>query len=173
MHLSDGVGEQEADGFTVVGTSAGFGKGRADIDGLDLIALLLLLGVRDGVGHNDTAKAAVVDVFGGLAGEDTVDNNGVHLLGTVLHDGVGSLDEGTAGIGHIVNNNSNLVLHVADEDHARDLVRAGTLLVDQGELQIKAVGDSSGTVLQLARAPLKSLYRVCRWLTAWHHRHQD
>ena len=126
--------------------ATGLAQCRADVDGLDLITLLLLLGMGDGVGHDQSAQAAAVEVINGLAGQDAVHHNGIDLLGTMLHDGVGSLDEGATGIGHIVNDNGNLVLNVTDEDHAGDLVRTRTFLVDEGKLQIEAVGNTRRSV---------------------------
>lgn len=122
--------EQEADRLAVVSAAASFCQSGTDINGLDLVAKLLLLGVRNGVANDQTTEAAAVQVFDGFAGQDTVHDDGVDLLGAVLHDGVGGFDERTAGVGHVVDDNSDLVLDVADEDHARDLVRARTFLVD-------------------------------------------
>lgn len=138
--------EQEAHRLAVVRTSAGLCKSGADVDRLDLIALLLLVFVRNSVGHNNTAQAAVVDVLSSLAGKDTVDDNSVDFLSTVLHHSIGGLDESTAGISHVVNDDSDLVLNATNENHARDLVGAGALLVDERELEIEAVGDGSGTI---------------------------
>lgn len=138
--------EQEAHRLAVVRTSAGLCKSGADVDRLDLVALLLLVFVRNSVGHNNTAQAAVVDVLSSLAGKDTVDDDSVDFLGSVLHHSIGGLDKSTAGISHVVNDNSDLVLDATNENHARDLVRAGALLVDESELEVETIGDGSGTV---------------------------
>jgi hypothetical protein len=94
---------------------------------------------------NIPLEAAAVQVFDSLSGQDTVDNDGVDLESAVLHDSVGSLGERTAGVGHIVNDDGNLVLDVTDKDHARDLVGTGTFLVNKSELQVQAIGNGSGT----------------------------
>lgn len=143
--LRDGVREEEAHRLAVVCTTAGLGQCGRDINSLDLVAQLLLLGVGDSVGNHQTVQTAAVQVLNGLARQDTVNNDGVDLLGAVLHNGVGGLDKSTAGIGHIVDNDGDLVLDVADENHARNLVGARTLLVDEGELQIETIGDGSCT----------------------------
>lgn len=140
--------EEEANGLSVVSTTASLGQRGADINGLDFVASLLLLGVRDSVGHNKAVQTATVQVLDGLAREDTVDDNGVDFLGTVLKDGVGSLDEGATGIGHVVDDDGDLVLDVTDKNHAGDLVGPGTLLVNQGELQIETVSNGSSTRLK-------------------------
>lgn len=142
--------EKEADGLAVVRTSASLGKCGADVDGLDLGASFLLLLVRNGVGDDDAAQAAVVDVGDGIAGKDTVHNDGVDLLGAVLHHSGSRLAEGTAGVGHVVDDDGDLVLHVTHKDHARDFVGALALLVDQSELEIETVGDTSGTLLRVS-----------------------
>lgn len=110
--------KEEADRLAVVSATASLGKSRADVDGLDLIAELLLLGVGHGVGNDQPAEAAAVQVLNGLARQNAMHDNGVDFPGAVLHDGVGGLDECTAGVGHVVDDNSDLVLNVADEDHA-------------------------------------------------------
>lgn len=150
-HLSHSVREEEADRLAVVRTSASLGKCGADVDGLDLGASFLLLLVGNGVGDDDAAQAAVVDVRDGVARKDAVHNDGVDLLGAVLHHRGSCLAEGTAGVGHVIDDDGDLVLHVTDEDHARDFVGARTLLVDQSELEIEPVGDTSGTCSESAR----------------------
>lgn len=126
-------------------TAASLGQRGADINGLNLIASLLLLRVGDSVGHNQAVQTTTVQVLDGLAGENAVDDDGVHFLGTVLEDSVGGLDEGTTGISHVVDDDGDLVLDVTDKDHTGDLVGTGTLLVDQGELQVETVSNGSRT----------------------------
>jgi hypothetical protein len=144
--LRDSVREQETDRFTVVCASAGLCQCRADIDGVNLVAHLLLLLVGYCVGHDDTVQATVVDVLNGIAGENAVYDNSVDLLGAVLHDGVGGFDESTTCIGHVVNNDRNLVFDISDEDHSRDLVGTRTFLVDESELQVETVRNPSSTI---------------------------
>lgn len=103
--------------------------------------------------HSDVyipLEAATVQVLNSLAGQNTVDNDGVDFGGTVLHDGLGSLDERPAGVGHIIDDDSDLILDVTDKDHARDLIGAGTFLVNKCELQIQAIGNGSSTKSTLA-----------------------
>lgn len=126
-------------------TSASLGERRADIDGLDAITGLLLFLMRDGVSSDETAEAATVQVLNGLAGENAVDHDGIDLLGAVLHHSISSLDERSAGVSHIVDNDGDLVLDVTDEDHSGDFVGAGAFLVDQSELEIESVRDSGST----------------------------
>lgn len=51
--LPHGVREQEANRLAVVCTPACFGQCRADVDGLNLIAALLLVTQGNSVAHND------------------------------------------------------------------------------------------------------------------------
>lgn len=147
--------EKEADGLAVMRTSASLGKCGADVDGLDLGASFLLLLVGNGVGDDDTAQATVVDVRDGVAGKDAVHNDGIDLLGAMLHHSGSRLAESTAGVGHVIDDDGDLVLHVTDEDHARDFIRARALLVNQSELEIETVGDTSGTLLPSQRGSLE------------------
>lgn len=126
--------------------AASFGERRADIDRCNLVADLLLFFVGHGVRDDDAAQAAVVDVLDGVAGEDTVDDDGVDFPSSVLHHSVGCLDESTAGIRHVVNDDGDLIFDVTNEHHAGNLVGTGTFLVDQGELRIQPVSDASGSV---------------------------
>ena len=137
-HLRDGVREEEAHRLAIVCATASLSQRGRDVNSLNLIAQLLLLGMGNGVGNDQTFQAAAVQVLNCLARQDTVNNDGVDFLGTVLHDGVGSLDKGT-------DDDGNLVLDATDEDHARDLVGSRTLLVNEGELQIKTIGDGGCT----------------------------
>lgn len=137
--------EEEANGFTVMSTTTSLSKGRANIDSLNAITLLLLLSVGNGVRHDETAKTAAVQVLNSLSGENAVDDDSVYFLRAVLHDSVSGLDERTAGISHIVNDNCDLVLDISDKDHAGNLIGASTFFVDESELQIEAVGDAGST----------------------------
>jgi hypothetical protein len=138
------VGEEETDTLSVVGSSDGLSEGGADVDDSELLAgLELVLAVlarqRYGVSDDDVLEHAVVDVLNGLAAENAVRDDGYDLGGTVGHDRLSCLAESTAGIGHVIDQNSNLVLYVSDEHHARDFVGACALLVDQGETKVQTV----------------------------------
>lgn len=142
--LRNSMREQETDRLAIMRPPASLRQRGADINSLDLVASFLLLLVRNGVGDDQAVEAAAVQILDGLAGQNAVDDDGVDFLGTMLHYRVGGLDQRAAGVGHIVDDDGNLVLHVANQDHARDLIRTRALLVDQGELQIEAVGNPGG-----------------------------
>lgn len=63
-------------------------------------------------------------------------DDGEDFLGTVLAEGCGRFGEGTAGICHVIDDDSDLVFDATDKDHPRDLVGSRAFLVDEGELQI-------------------------------------
>lgn len=137
--------EQEANRLPIVCPAASFRESRADIDRSNLVADLFLLFVRHGICDDNTAQAAVVDVVDRIAGKDAVYDNGVDFPGSMLHHRVGRLDKGSASIGHIVNDNGNLVLDITDKYHSRNLVGTRAFLVNQGELRVQSVSDGSGS----------------------------
>lgn len=108
----------------------------ANVDGLDTAALSLLPLVGDSVGDNELLELRVVEGLDGVAAEDAVGDNGDGGFGAVGHDDVGGLAQGAACVGHVVYNDGNLVRDIAYEDHAGDFVRAGALLVDEGESEV-------------------------------------
>jgi hypothetical protein len=64
-----------------------------------------------------------------------------YLAGFVRHYRFGSFDERAARIGHVVDEDGDLVFDVADEHHAGDFVRARTLFVDEGKAEVEAIGN--------------------------------
>ena len=142
------MGKQEAHGLAVVSSAASLGERGTDINGLNLVTELLLLLMRDSIGHDNALQAAVVHIVNGFARKDTMDNNCIDFLCAVLHHCVGGLDKCSACIGHIINNDGNFIFHAADEDHAGDFVGTGAFLMDKGELKIKSIGDCSRSGLK-------------------------
>ena len=145
MYLRNRMRKQEANRLPIVCPAAGFRESRADIDRCNLVTDLFLLFVRHGIRDDNTAQAAVVDVFDRIAGKDAVYDNGVDFPGPMLHHRVGRFDKGSASIGHIVNDNGNLVLDVTNKDHSGNLVGTRAFLVDQGKLRIQSVSDGGGS----------------------------
>jgi hypothetical protein len=58
----------------------------------------------------------------------------------VRHDRFRGFDERTTRVRHVVDEDRDLVLDVADQHHARDFVGARALFVDEREAEIEAVG---------------------------------
>lgn len=102
-----------------------------DVDRLDTVADLLLLFVGYSVGHNDLLESAAVQRLNGVSAQDAVGDNGNSVLGSTLIDqDASSLDESSAGVRHIVHENSSLASYFSDQGHSGDLVRTSALFVD-------------------------------------------
>lgn len=142
--------------------SARFGKGRANVNGLDLVAEQLLVLMGHSVGDHETAEAAIVEVLDCLSGENAVRDDCDNFARAVLHDRLSGLDERPAGVCHVVDDNGNLILDVADEDHPGHLIRTRTLLVDQSELKVKAVGNGSGSGSKVSICETREIYGTGR-----------
>ena len=70
-----------------------------------------------------------------------------HFFGVALVDqSVGGFDQGTAGVGHVVDEDGGFGGDGADENHAADLVGAGAFFVDQREVEVEAVGNGGGSI---------------------------
>ena len=79
------------------------------------------------------------------------------LASFVCHDGFRGFDERAAGVGHVVYEDGDFVLYVADEDHAGDFVGARALFVDEGEAEVEAVGNGCCSISHLlAFIPLQT-----------------
>ena len=68
-------------------------------------------------------------------------DQGNDFFGSVRHDGVGGFHKRAARVRHVVNNDGDFIFDVADENHSRDFAGPGTFFVDEGELEVEAVGD--------------------------------
>jgi hypothetical protein len=98
------------------------------------------------VGADHLLQLAVVDLVDRVAAEDTVGDDGDGGGCAVLDDHVGCFAEGSASVGHVVDDDSCTTLDISDQNHATNFVWAGALLVNQRELNVKAVGDRSSSV---------------------------
>ena len=73
-------------------------------------------------------------------------DDGDDFARAVRHDCFSGFHKRAAGVGHVVHQDGDLILHVANQDHAGDFVRAGALFVDEGEAEVEAVGDGGCSV---------------------------
>jgi hypothetical protein len=73
-------------------------------------------------------------------------DNSVHLLGAILLQRRGRLVQRAARICHVVDQDGDLTLDVADERHTPDDVGARPFLVNQGEARVEAVSKRSSTL---------------------------
>lgn len=101
---------------------------------------LLLLRMRHRIRHHHPCQLTAVQRLDRVPAQDAVRDDGDDFLGAVRHDGLGGFDEGAAGVRHVVDEDGDLAADVADESHFRDFVGAGALFVDEGEVQVEAVG---------------------------------
>lgn len=123
------------------------GKGRTNIHRLQPITKRLLLLMRHRIRHHDSTKLTPVQRLDGIATQDAVRDDSHDFFGAVLHHGVGGFDERAASVGHVVDEDGDAVLDVADEHHAADFVGAGAFFVDEGEAEVEAVGYGCCSIL--------------------------
>lgn len=95
--------------------------------------------MRDSVRHHDLLQLAVVQRLDGVAAKDAVCDNGNCRLSAMGDDDVSSLRQGTAGVGHIVYNDSDLIADISDQNHLRDLIWPRALFMDQCEAEIQTI----------------------------------
>lgn len=124
------------------------------------------------VSDDQVAQLALVDLVDRIATENAVGDNGNGSSCAVLDNHVSGFAEGSAGVCHVVDDDSCTTLDIADENHAADFVRTSTLLVNEGEFDVEAVCDCScSEVAALAKmapgACLQNLY-----LTSSLHQHR-
>lgn len=113
-----GMTEQERDALAVMGPPARLGQRGADINRLELVALFLLAAVGHRVRDHDPTELAAVERLDGVATEDAVRDDGHDLPRAVFHHGVGSLDQRSTGVGHIVDQYGDSVLDIPHQHHA-------------------------------------------------------
>lgn len=100
--------------------------------------------MRHRVRNHQLAQPAPVDLCARRAAEDAVGDDRHHLLGAVRHEHVRGFDERAARVGHVVDEDRDAPVDVADERHARDFVGLRALFVDQREVEVEAVGERCG-----------------------------
>ena len=91
-------------------------------------------------------QGAFLNRFQRPATEDAVSHDRIHTFRAGIRQLLGSEHEGAAGVGHVVDEDRNLVLDVADEDHPGDLVCLLPLLVEQGEIDAEPIGHRGRSV---------------------------
>lgn len=131
------------DRLSKVAATDGLCQDRADVNDLNLGALGDVLGLGDGVGDDELLEATLSDDLECGARKDTVGDKGVDLGGTGLEEVAGGKAKGATSVCHVVDEEGNLARDRTDEDHARDLVGAFPLLVEQGKVDVETVGNRS------------------------------
>lgn len=129
-----------------VGAADGLGQDGRDVDDLNLVALCDIVRLGDRVGDDELLHAALRDDLERGAREDAVGDKGVDLGRARLEEVAGREAEGATRVGHVVDQDRDLALDGTDKDHARDLVGAFALLVEEGKLDVEAVGNRRGAL---------------------------
>lgn len=137
------MSKEVANALSVMCSPDGLCQRRADVNDAEFRAAIRLIAKGHSVGDDDVGQTALVERLDGVSGEDAVGDDGNDFSGSVIFHGLSGLGQSTAGIGHVVNENGNLVRNVSDKDHAADFIGARTLLVNQGEALVDAISDGS------------------------------
>lgn len=111
-----------------------------DINRLQPRTPLLLLRMRHRIRHDHPRQFTPVQRLYRVPAQDAVCDDGDDLLGAVGHHCIGGFDKGAARIRHVVDEDRDLAADVADECHFGDFVGTGALFVDEGEVEVEAVG---------------------------------
>ena len=139
------MAKQKTHTLAVMRPPARLGDGGRDVDGPQLLTAFLLVVMRHRIRHHQLAEFALLDHLAGVAREDRVRDDGDHLLRVVCLQRLRRFGESAAGIRHVIHKDRDFVRDVADEDHTGDFVRAGTFLVNEGEIEVETIGDGSRT----------------------------
>lgn len=98
----------------------------------------------DSVGDHDSGELGVVDVIDSLSAQQTMSDDGDDFPCSILFESLGSLDKGTTGVCHIVDQNRNLPCNITDQDHSADLIWLRPLLVNQRKVEVETICDCCG-----------------------------
>lgn len=110
--------------------------------------------VRD----HDLAQPARVQRLDGVAAQDAVRDDGDDLGGAVGEARLGGFDECAARVGHVVDEDGDLGVDVADEGHLGNFVGAVALLVDEGEVELEVVSDGCCPFCLSGSAPFAGVF---------------
>lgn len=106
-----------------------------------------MLGLVDGVCHNDFVQCAGVDTINRISAEDTVGDQRIHLRSALLLQELRSASDGVRSVRQVVDQNGRAVCDVSYKHHSRILpvvdLRGSTLLVDEREWHAECIGDGS------------------------------
>ena len=91
----------------------------------NLIALLLLIN-RNSIGNNELLDAGILNPLGCRVRQDTMGTASIYILGTQLHQSLGTLAERTGSINHIINHDAGVALYIANQVHNLGTARART-----------------------------------------------
>lgn len=139
------MAEQKRNALAIMRAPARFGQRGADVNRLELVALLFLAAVGHRVRDDDSSQPATVESLDGVAAENAVGDDGHDFPRAVFHERVGGLCQRPTRVGHVVDQDSHPVFNISDQHHSRDFVGAIPLFVNQGKSQIKSIGHRGGS----------------------------
>ena len=109
--------EEHTDALTVMNTADGLGEDVANLQDLQLGALLEVLFLGYGVGGDDFVNRTGVDTLHSISGEHAVGDECVDLLSTFLLQKLGGTSDGVGGISQVVYENGSAATDFANEQH--------------------------------------------------------
>ncbi|SGY82912.1 BQ5605_C009g05603 [Microbotryum silenes-dioicae] len=138
--------EERADTLAEVGPPHRLGQDVTDVDLAQLRTPFAVRPLRDRVGHDQPLDLALPEHLQRRTGQDSVRDQSEHGLGPTREQMLGRERERTARVGHVVDQDRGLTLDVADEHHARDLVRLFAFLVEQRKVEVERSGHGRRTL---------------------------
>src|SRR6266446_3169087 len=138
--------EEGADGGLLVRAADGLAQERRDGEDVQLGELRGLAAERDGVGDDELVDARLGEARDGVAGEHRVGRAGEHERRSRAPHRLGRGRERARRVDHVVDDDRHPAVHLADDLHLGDLVRARAPLVDDGEVGVQAFGEGPRTL---------------------------
>lgn len=108
----------------------------AHINHLDLLALLTVFRLRDGVGNDQLFHSTLADHLQRIAAKNTVCSKGINLGGPSFQKVPSSETKSATGIGHVIDQDGNLASDGTDQDHTGDFIGLFTFLVEKRKLDV-------------------------------------
>jgi hypothetical protein len=96
--------------------------------------------LRNRVRDDQLLDIALIQHLHRLPAQDSVRHQRQHRLRSSRQQVFRRKCEGTARVGHVVDEDGGLAFDVTDEDHASDLVGLFALLVEEGEVEVEVGG---------------------------------
>jgi hypothetical protein len=109
-------------------------KRRTNIHNPQPLTAFNLLPKRDRIRNHNSTQTTPIQRLNRIPAQNPMRDNSYHL---------------SRFMGHVVYEDGNFVLYVADEDHAGDFVGARALFVDEGEAEVEAVGNGCCSISHL------------------------
>lgn len=107
---------------------------------------LRMLWQRQSIRHNQPIQLTVLDHLDGRSAQETMRHDSNALFSALLLENGGRQSQRAARVGNIVDQYRGLARHVAYQYHPAYLVCYLALFVDDGEVNVEAVGDCGGSI---------------------------